>query len=137
MKKTIAFTAIGAVSALAILLAFASPAKEAEGKAEYARISPAEAQKRLADDSSIILLDVRTPEENKAVRIPGSLLIPDYELANRVLTEIPNKNAEIILYCRSGNRSRGAAAKLIALGYTRVYDLGGINAWPFATESGE
>jgi len=83
-----------------------------------------------------ILLDVRTPAEHKEIRIPGSLLIPVDELPNR-LSELPKDPARpIVVYCRSGNRSATAAAILVKAGFPAVYDMGGINAWPYETEKG-
>jgi len=103
----------------------------------YSTLTPAETKKFLADNPTAVLLDVRTPQEYAQIRIPGSVLIPDFELDARMGSELPDLNAPIIVYCRSGNRSRGAALKLLHAGYTRVYDAGGINAWPYETESGE
>lgn len=83
-----------------------------------------------------ILLDVRTPAENKDLRIPGSLLIPVDELPKR-LSELPKDPAKpIVVYCRSGNRSATAAAILVQAGFPAVYDMGGINNWPYETEKG-
>jgi phage shock protein E len=103
----------------------------------YRQISPADAVALLKADPKAILLDVRTPDEFITSRIPGSILIPDYELAARAAAELQDKNAQIVIYCRSGNRSRTAANRLLALGYTRVYDLGGIISWPYEKISGK
>lgn len=104
--------------------------------AQYQKLAPAETKKFLEDNPKAILLDVRTPEEYAQVHIPGSVLIPDYELAARMLKELPDHNAPIVVYCRSGNRSRNAVMRLLQEGYTNVYDAGGINVWPYKTESG-
>ena len=94
-------------------------------------ISPSEAAELLAGQEAVILLDVRTQEEYAAGHIEDAILIPNTELARRAVTELPSKDALIILYCRSGNRSASAAKDLSAMGYTRVYDLGGIIDWPY------
>jgi len=85
-------------------------------------------------NSGAILLDVRTEAEFRAQRIPGSILLPVNEVEAKAAAMLPDKNALILVYCRSGNRSRAAATKLISLGYTNVYDFGGIIEWPYATE---
>ncbi|OPZ88247.1 MAG: Thiosulfate sulfurtransferase PspE precursor [bacterium ADurb.Bin429] len=108
----------------------------APGAGTYRTITPAEAKARLAADAAIRLVDVRTPEEYAEKRIPGSILLPDYELEALAPALLPKKDATIFVYCRSGRRSREAALKLLALGYTHVYDLGGIISWPYETVAG-
>ncbi len=88
------------------------------------------------EDSTYILLDVRTEQEHKEKRIPGSMLIPDYELAARAQAELPDKRQVIFIYCRSGRRSETAARKLVEMGYNHVYDIGGIIDWPYETTQG-
>jgi len=88
------------------------------------------------EGNPFILLDVRTDEEFAEKRIDGAILIPDYEIEDRVLTELPDREALILIYCRSGNRSASAARKMIDMGYTNVYDFGGINDWPYDTVGG-
>ena len=100
----------------------------------YRRISAAEAHEMMERESTFILLDVRTMEEYQENRIPGSILIPDFELSSRAESELPDKNALILVYCRSGRRSEDAANELVAMGYTNVYDIGGILDWPFEIE---
>lgn len=82
-----------------------------------------------------ILLDVRTKAEYAAKRIDGAFLIPNTAISERATAELPDKTALILVYCRSGRRSAGAAKQLIRMGYTNVYDFGGINDWPFGTVS--
>ena len=83
-----------------------------------------------------ILLDVRTEEEFRENRIGGAILIPDYEISARAGLELPDKDAVILIYCRSGRRSENAARELADMGYTNVYDFGGIIDWPYETASG-
>jgi phage shock protein E len=104
-------------------------------KAEYKTITPEAAKKILDEDNNSILLDVRTESEYNSKHIPNSKLIPVDELENRAEDELSDKNATIIVYCRSGNRSKTASKKLLDLGYQNVYDLGGIIDWPYETES--
>ncbi len=103
----------------------------------YSHISPAEAKNRLDSEAGIVLLDVRTPEEYAVIRIPGSILIPVEIIEEEALSRLPDRSAPVFIYCRSGRRSITAAEILLNLGYTNVYDLGGIIDWPYATESGE
>ncbi|MCL2334833.1 MAG: rhodanese-like domain-containing protein [Endomicrobia bacterium] len=105
-------------------------------KAVYKKISAKEAKEIMDSGKSFILLDVRTAAEFKERRIAGAVLIPNYEIANRALAELPDKDAIILVYCRSGNRSSGAARELVKMGYTKVYDFGGISGWPYNTVSG-
>jgi rhodanese-related sulfurtransferase len=101
--------------------------------AQYLKITAEEAKSIMDDGSPFILLDVRTPEEFAAGHIEGALLIPDNEIASRAAAELPDKDARILLYCRTGIRAAGAANALISMGYTGVYDMGGIVDWPYGT----
>ena len=103
----------------------------------YTNISPKDALDVIKGDSEAVLIDVRTPEEFRVVHIPGSVLIPDYEIKDKIAEVVPDKDTTVIIYCRSGNRSRHAAKVLIDMGYTKVFDLGGIIDWPYDTEGDE
>lgn len=100
----------------------------------FAVISPQDTLELLKKDTGAILIDVRTPEEHQALRIPGSVLVPDYEINEKIEEVVPDKNTTVIIYCRSGNRSAKAAKTLVEMGYTKVFDLGGIINWPYETE---
>jgi rhodanese-related sulfurtransferase len=78
-----------------------------------------------------ILLDVRTQEEFAEGHIEGAILIPDYEIETKAEEQLTDKAATIFLYCRSGRRSALAAEALSNLGYTNIYDFGGIIDWPY------
>ncbi len=103
---------------------------------EYMKITAEEAKEIMEDVNAFILLDVRTEAEFKENRIDGAVLIPDNEIAERASEELPDKNARILVYCRTGRRSALAAKELINMGYNTVYDFGGIVDWPFETVSG-
>lgn len=107
-----------------------------EQKAEYRKISAGQAKKMLDDNKDIILLDVRTKEEFLEKRIAGSILIPDNEILTKAETTLKDKNAIILVYCRSGRRSEAAARQLVGMGYTNIFDFGGIIDWPYDTISG-
>lgn len=100
------------------------------------KISPIEARIRLKNERGIVLLDVRTPGEYFAKHIPGSVLIPLDVLSKMVESRIPDKNTTIFVYCGSGKRSAEAAGILDSYGYVNVYNLGGIQEWPYETISG-
>ncbi|MBP7071996.1 MAG: rhodanese-like domain-containing protein [Clostridia bacterium] len=100
-------------------------------------ISPEEAYKRLESEEDIILLDVRNQGEYEEQHIPGSILIPVNELEKRAEAELTDKDADIIVYCASGKRSTSAANILAGLGYSKVYNMGGIMDWPYEVESGK
>ena len=101
--------------------------------AAYHRITAAEAKARMDSGDPVIVLDVRTQEEFEERRIPGAILLPNEEIGVEPPALLPDRSSEILIYCRSGNRSRQAAEKLVQMGYTRVYDFGGINSWPYDT----
>jgi rhodanese-related sulfurtransferase len=101
-----------------------------------ARISAAEAKRKLDTQKGIILLDVRTKDEYIKKHIPKSTLIPVNVLEKEVTRKITDKNTEIFVYCQSGSRSAMAVKILAKLGYTNINNLGGITAWPYETVSG-
>ncbi|MDD4311441.1 MAG: rhodanese-like domain-containing protein [Eubacteriales bacterium] len=136
MKKIIPFFAL--VLSLFALSACASPAASAATPApaataavEYKKISAADAKARMDSGDEIIILDVRTQEEYDAGHIAGAILVPNETIADKQPELLPDLDAEILVYCRSGNRSAQAAKKLIAIGYTNVVDFGGIIDWPY------
>jgi phage shock protein E len=103
----------------------------------FKKISPKAALELLKGEKKAVLIDVRTDEEYRIIRIPGSILIPDYEIKDKIADVVPDKDTPIILYCRTGRRSANAAKILVEMGYTMVFDLGGIVDWPFDTEGDE
>lgn len=98
---------------------------------KYVRISASAAREKMLAYPGAVILDVRSSREFATGRIPGAVLIPDYALHDKARTAIPNKNALILVYCRSGVRSQDAAYTLLAMGYTNVFDFGGIIDWPY------
>lgn len=142
MKKRKLILLISAGMALVMLLAACSspagnesgPASEAMGGV-YEKITPEQAKEKM-DKGGVTILDVRTAEEYAEGHIEGALNLPNEEIGEKEPEQLEDKDAEILIYCRSGNRSRQAAEKLIAMGYTRVYDFGGINDWPYDVVAG-
>ena len=99
--------------------------------ATYDQISGAEAKALMDSESGYIIIDARTQSEYDEGHIPGAILIPEYEIAERAEKELPDKNQLILVYCRSGRRSKIAAEELVNLGYTNVKEFGGIIDWKY------
>lgn len=95
----------------------------------YTQISQDDAMQMMKQDDGHIVLDVRRPDEYARGHIPGAILIPNETIIDTPPSELKDFNQIILVYCRSGNRSKQAAAKLAAMGYTRIYEFGGINTW--------
>lgn len=94
-----------------------------------------EAAKEMMDTQDVIILDVRQQEEYDSGHIPGAVLLPVGTIDEDTAAEvIPEKDSTLLVYCRSGNRSRTAASALAKLGYTNIYEFGGINTWPYEIE---
>ena len=104
------------------------------GSASYDQISGAEAKALMDSESGYIIIDARTQEEYNQGHIPGAILIPEYEIADRAEKELPDKNQLILVYCRSGRRSKIAAEELVKLGYTNIKEFGGIIDWEYEIE---
>lgn len=92
-----------------------------------------ETAKEIMDTKECIILDVRTSEEFAEGHIPGAILIPDYEIAEKAPNILTDKDALILVYCRSGRRSKNAANQLVDMGYTNIKEFGGIIDWPYET----
>ena len=101
------------------------------GSASYDQISGAEAKALMDSESGYIIIDARTQEEYDQGHIPGAILIPEYEIVDRAEKELPDKDQLILVYCRSGRRSKIAAEELVKLGYTNVKEFGGIIDWEY------
>ena len=96
----------------------------------FTTISAQEAKARM-DKGGVIIVDVRTQAEYDSGHIPGAIVIPNETIGSSRPSQLPDLNAEILVYCRSGARSRNASGKLAELGYTAIYDFGGIMSWPY------
>ena len=95
----------------------------------YRQISPSDAMAVMEEESNYILLDVRTPEEYASGHIPGAINVANEMIRGKEPVELPDKNQLILVYCRSGNRSKQASEKLVKMGYTNIVEFGGINQW--------
>jgi len=97
----------------------------------YEQITAEDAKKLMDAESDYIIVDARTEEEYAEGHIPGAILIPEYEITDRAQSELPDKDQLILVYCRSGRRSKIASQALADLGYTNVKEFGGIIDWPY------
>lgn len=108
--------------------------KNNDSKAVYEQISQEEAKKLMDSEADEIILDVRTEEEYSSGHIVGAVCIPNETIDNSVTEQLPDKEQLILVYCRSGNRSKQASEKLAGMGYTNIKEFGGINTWEYETE---
>ena len=98
--------------------------------ASYEQISQEEAMQMMQEQSDFIILDVRRPDEFAEGHIPGAVNVPNETIEDEMPAGLPDKDQVILVYCRSGNRSKEASQKLADMGYTGVYEFGGIKTWP-------
>lgn len=102
------------------------------GKAStYEQITAEQAKTIIDTEQDYIIIDARTEEEFAEGHIEGAILIPEYEIASRAEKELPDKEQLILVYCRSGRRSKIASEELVKLGYTNVKEFGGIIDWQY------
>ena len=95
----------------------------------YQQIDQKTASAMMAGDDSPLIVDVRRIDEYESGHIPGAICIPNESITTEQPEELPNLSQTVLVYCRSGNRSKQAAEKLAAMGYSNIYEFGGINAW--------
>ena len=96
----------------------------------YKQITMSEAVKMMETEKNYIILDVRRADEFAEGHIPGAINVPNEEIGTTDIAELPNKSQLILVYCRSGRRSKEASEKLVKLGYTNIVEFGGILDWP-------
>ena len=99
------------------------------GGASYTQISQAEALQMMQEQENYLIVDVRRPDEFAEGHIAGAINVPNEEIADEMPELLPDKDQLLLIYCRSGNRSKEASQKLADMGYTNVYEFGGINTW--------
>ena len=107
--------------------------KETAMKNTYEQITPAEAKGIMDNEHNYIILDVRTEEEFAEGHVKDAILIPDTEITEKAEGILTDKEQQILVYCRSGRRSKNAANQLVELGYSNVKEFGGIIDWPYGT----
>ena len=114
------------VLSLMLLSSCGTPGSSSSG---YRQISMDEAVKMMRDEKDYIILDVRRPDEYAEGHIPGAINVPNEEISTAEISKLPDKSQLILVYCRSGRRSKEAAGKLVKLGYTNIVEFGGILDW--------
>lgn len=102
-----------------------------ESKAQYEQITAEQAKELMDTETNYVIIDARTEQEFAEGHIEGAILIPEYEIASRAEIELPDKDQLILVYCRSGRRSKIASEALASLGFTNVKEFGGIIDWPY------
>ena len=117
-----------------LLLTACGQDKENDQGAVYVNITAEEAKQIMDSEEGYIILDVRTQEEYDQGHIPGATQISHEEIAEKAEDVLTDKNQLILVYCRSGRRSKIAAEALVELGYTNIKEFGGIIDWPYETE---
>ena len=126
---------LGLLAALAAVLLMLSGC--GQGKAEYTQIDQAEAMRMMQEESGYLIVDVRRPDEFAEKHIKGAVNVPNETIEDEAPEALPDKDQLLLIYCRSGNRSKEASQNLADMGYTKVYEFGGINTWEGETETGE
>ena len=127
MRQILLFAAL---AASLTLLSGCALSRAKEDKAAYQKISAEEAYEMMASQE-VVVVDVRTQEEYDGGHIENAVLVPNESIVSEMPEALPDKEATLLVYCRSGRRSKDAAQKLLALGYQSVYDFGGVIDWPY------
>ena len=136
MRQILLFAALAAVLALLLVSCGGTKDKpvpteeDAPSKAAYHKISAEEAYEMMTSQE-VVVVDVRTREEYDGGHIENAVLVPNESIGSEMPAALPDKETTLLVYCRSGRRSKDAAQKLLALGYQSVYDFGGVIDWPY------
>ena len=134
MRQILLFAALAASLALlsgcALSKTKKDTAEDMTGKAAYQKISAEDAYEMMVSQE-VVIVDVRTPEEYDGGHIPNAILVPNESIGDDMPEALPDKEATLLIYCRSGRRSKEASEKLLKLGYKSIYEFGGIIDWPY------
>lgn len=129
------FAALGLSLLLAVALAGCASREEEAETTSYQQITAEEAKSMMEEQPDAVVLDVREQDEYDAGHIPGAVLLPVGTINEETAASaIPEKDTVVLVYCRSGNRSKTASQALADLGYTQIYEFGGIKDWPYEVE---
>jgi len=132
VKQKIILIIILSITAVMVMLVY-NFAESDSAVENGGRITAGYAYELMQNSQNAVILDVRTNQEFEAEHIPGATLLPVNDIERLAKDMLPNKDELILIYCRTGQRSRTAAGVLVNLGYTNVLDFGGIVDWPFDT----
>ena len=133
MRQILLFAALATSLALLSGCTLSKTKKDTEDmtdKAAYHKLSAEDAYEMMVSQE-IVVVDVRTREEYDGGHIENAVLVPNESIGSEMPETLPDKEATLLIYCRSGHRSKDAAQKLLALGYQSVYDFGGVIDWPY------
>ena len=134
MRQILLFAALAASLALLAGCALSKTKKDTSedttDKAAYHKISAEEAYEMMTSQE-VVVVDVRTREEYDGGHIENAVLVPNESIGSEMPEALPDKEATLLIYCRSGRRGKQAAEKLLSLGYQNVYDFGGVIDWPY------
>ncbi len=133
MKKTIAIILLTFAFPLTLIGCDSSATAEKGGADSYEQISGADAYALMQSEKDYTIIDARTQEEFDQGHIKNAIMIPEYEIEEKAPSLLLDKDQLILVYCRSGRRSKIAAEALVKLGYTNVKEFGGIIDWEYET----
>lgn len=134
MYKKMIIRRLLTASAVLLFLFVLSGCLNKESEAVYMNINAEKAKEMMESMEEFVILDARSEAEFAEGHIPGAIVIPHDEISEKAEEEILDKDIPIFVYCRSGRRSKIAAEALVSLGYSEVYEFGGINDWPYEIE---
>jgi len=123
-------TSLALLSGCALSKAKEDKAEDMPDNAAYHKISAEEAYEMMVSQE-VVIVDVRTPEEYDGGHIPNAILVPNESIGDDMPEALPDKEATLLIYCRSGRRSKEASEKLLKLGYKSIYEFGGVIDWPY------
>ncbi len=129
--------AVIAVAAVIIMINIFRTGAGTSSEDGYIHITQEEAAEMMKSDDGHIIVDVRTHDEYRSGHIPGAVCIPVESIGSEQPDELPDLDQVILIYCRSGRRSKTAAGKLVSIGYTNIYEFGGITDWTGETVTGD
>lgn len=135
MKKILCVILAGMCFVISACADEGKKSSSGEEQIMYEQITAKKAKEIMDSKEDSIILDVREKEEYDEGHIPGAVLLPYTDIENKAEQMLPDKEKLILVYCRTGRRSKIAAESLVKLGYTNIKEFGGITDWPYETES--
>lgn len=137
MWKNKVVNRIGKIMVAAVVSAICLSGCASSGGAEYRQVDMNEAVEMMENEKDYIILDVRTEQEFEEQHIPNAINVPNETIGTKEIPALPDKEQLIMVYCRSGNRSKQASEKLVEIGYSNIVEFGGMKDWPGETVSGK
>ena len=137
MLKNKVVNRIGKIMVTAVVSAICLSGCASSGGAEYRQVDMNEAVEMMENEKDYIILDVRTEQEFEEQHIPNAINVPNETIGTKEISELPDKEQLLMVYCRSGNRSKQASEKLVEIGYSNIVEFGGMKDWPGETVSGK